>query len=136
MDPAEQAAGRVFEGLVFDLFQPIAEPLEDREIPVDHGVEKQGAEVVGPELAKPRAAVADPLADAGKAIGHGAVVERDHVAVAEKDGHRIGHDRIALEPGHPHGDQHLVAEDLDLGPFVGRGRVFEGQFADLKDVAD
>ena len=63
-------------------------------------------------------------------------MERDHVAVAEKDGHRIGHDRIALEPGHPHGDQHLVAEDLDLGPFVGRGRVFEGQFADLKDVAD
>ena len=135
MDLAEQFAGGIVEGLLLDHLERVAELLQHGKVTIDHGVEEQGAEVVGAELADPRAAVADPFANARKPIGHGAIVKRDHVAVAEEDRHRVGDDRFPIRPGHPHGDQQLVAEDLDLGPLVGGGRVFEGEVADLEDLA-
>ena len=92
--------------------------------------------MVGPELTEPRAAVSNALAHAGEPVGHGAIVKRDHVTVAQKNRHRIGDDRLAVEAGHAGGDQHLMAEDLHLRPLVGRDGVLQGKVADLEHLAD
>jgi len=92
--------------------------------------------VVGPQFAELCAACADPLPYAVEGVAGRASPERDHVAVAQENAHRIGHDNVAVEPGGPHRDQHLVAKYLHLGPFIRGDRVFKREFADLEHGAD
>ena len=66
----------------------------------------------------------------------GAFPERDHVAVAEEDADWIGDDLLPVVPHRPRRDQHLMTENLDLGPLVGGDGILEGQITDLKAIAD
>ena len=132
VDVDEHLPRGAVEGLVFEGFQPVAKLLQHWKITIDRHIEQQGAEGIGPLVANAGAAMANPPAHSLEGIAGLPLPKRDDIAIPQKETDRIGDDRVSLVANRSGGNEHLMAENLDLRPLIGRDGIFQGQFADIE----